>query len=175
MIVGTRDDVTLRDFCESDIEKKIEWINNPENNTYLHYDIPLCYDKTLNWFRNKNNDIRLDCVIEYNDLPVGLIGLLAIDKNNKKTEIYLSMGETAYKGRGIATKAVQILTAYAFENLKMHKVYSNTDGKNIPAQRLFEKLGYKREGIFRDDMIFKGEYIDRYRYAILNPLIGVGD
>lgn len=173
MSIGTLDEVSLRIFEESDIEKKIEWINNPENNTYLHYDIPLEYEKTLAWFRNKNNQIRMDCVIEYEGLPVGLIGLLAMDRANKKVEIYLSMGETQYKGKGIATKAVRILTKYAFETLKMHKVYFNTDGKNIPAQRLFEKLGYQREGVFRDDMIFKGEFIDRYRYAILNPAVSV--
>lgn len=50
------DDVKLRRFRFEDIPLKIEWINNSENNEFLHYDLPLEYDKTVAWFeKNKGN------------------------------------------------------------------------------------------------------------------------
>ena len=160
-------DVALRDFEEQDIPRKIEWINNAENNTYLHYDIPLEYDKTLHWFRNKNNATRLDCVIEYKGIPVGLIGLVSIDSGNQKAEYYVSMGNTAFKRCGIASNATRLLLKYAFECLQLNKIYLNVDSENIAACRLYEKAGFRCEGVFLQDMMHRGKLIDRKRYAML--------
>lgn len=160
--------VTLRAFKEDDIVKKVEWVNNPENNTYLHYDIPINSEKTRIWFQNKNNTNRIDLVIEYGKKAVGLIGLLNIDFSNEKAEFYISMGETAYKRKGIATQACNLLLDFAFERLGLHKVYLTTDGENYIAHSLFEKVGFIREGVFLDDLIHKGKYINRIRYGILN-------
>lgn len=115
---------------------------------YLHYDIPLEYDKTLSWYQNKNNAYRKDLIIEYENVSVGLIGLLNIDVQNSKAEFYISMGDTRYKNKGIATQASLILLDYAFCELKLHKIYLNTDGDNIIAHRLFEKIGFTKEGGF---------------------------
>ncbi len=160
--------VCLREFNESDIENKVRWINNADNNRFLHYDIPIEYNKTLIWYNNKDNSKRKDLIIEFNGRPVGLIGLLNIDIHNRKAEFYISMGETEYKNKGIATKACIKLIEYAFSILNLHKLYLNTDSKNIIAHKLFEKVGFVREGYFIDDMIHHGKYIDRIRYALIN-------
>ena len=74
------DRITIRKFNERDIENKIKWINDSNNNKFLHYDLPLEYEKTLNWFNNnKNNENRYDAIIEFNAIPVGVIGLLNIE------------------------------------------------------------------------------------------------
>ena len=59
--------VTIRKFEEKDIANKIKWINDERNNRFLHYDLPLEYEKTLDWYnRNKGRSDRFDAVIEYN-------------------------------------------------------------------------------------------------------------
>ena len=159
--------VSLRDFSERDIENKIEWINNPANNTYLHYEIPLNYDKTLQWFLNKDNSKRVDCIIEYEGEPVGVIGLLAIDNQNSKAEYYITVGNEKYKNRGIATKASFLLLEYAFNDLFLNKVYLNVDADNEIACKLYEKIGFLCEGVFCEDMKRNDYYIDRKRYSFL--------
>ena len=161
------DDCSLRVFEKKDIEKKIEWINNPENNAFLHYDIPLEYEKTLNWFRKKDNSKRIDCVIEYKSNPVGLIGLLAIDNNSKKAEYYITLGSTEHKRKGIATKATMLILEYAFNDLKLNKVYLNVDADNVAACKLYENTGFICEGVFLEDQERRGQLIDRKRYAYL--------
>lgn len=167
MVNLTDGKVKIREFTKSDIEKKIEWINDPNNNQFLHYDIPLEYGKTLNWFINKNNEVRLDCVIEYDNVPVGLIGLVNIDKNNRKAEYYITIGEQNYKRKGIAFDASNQLLNYVFTELKLNKIYLNVDMENIAACSLYEKIGFQCEGVFVDDLWHRGAFIDRKRYKIM--------
>lgn len=159
--------VGVRPFKLEDVSLKVEWINNPENNQYLHYDIPLSYDKTCNWFHGKNNDVREDCVIEYKGIPVGLIGLLSIDKVSQKAEFYISMGDTGYKRKGIATAATRLVLKHAFHDLGLNKVYLNVDADNQEACGLYEKVGFVCEGYFKQDLMHRGRLVDRKRYAIL--------
>ena len=168
MIIAQSENVRLRTFEKADIPNKVMWINDPENNAFLHYDIPICPEKTLAWFQAKDNSKRIDCVIEYDAVPVGLIGILSIDRQNNKAEFYISMGDATYKRKGIATEASRLLLAYCFQSLHLRKVYLNTDAENHVAHKLFEKVGFSREGYFVDDMIHRGKYIDRIRYAIVN-------
>ena len=159
------DVVSVRKFEKKDIENKVKWINDERNNEFLHYDIPLCYEKTLRWYENKAEN-RLDCVIEYNGLPVGLIGLISIDNVNMKAEFYISMGCVEYKGRGIATIATRLILKYAFESLNLNKIYLNVDEENKIACHWYEKIGFFKEGVFKEDIFHKGKLINRVRYAI---------
>ena len=66
--------VYIRKFEERDIGYKVRWINDERNNKYLHYDLPLTEEKTLNWFRNvKNRTDRVDYTVICDNEPAGLI------------------------------------------------------------------------------------------------------
>lgn len=160
-------DIVVRDFKKEDIENKVQWINDPENNRYLHYNLPLNVKETREWYYNRNIEQRCDCIIECTSIPVGLIGLLNIDDVNRKAEFYISMGNTEYKGKGIATIATKLLLQYAFYVLDVNKVYLNVDKENISARRLYERVGFVCEGIFVKDMFHRGKFIDRMRYGLL--------
>lgn len=155
-------DVKIRRFTFDDIPLKIEWINNPENNEFLHYDLPLEYDKTVKWLKkNENSKTRFDAVIEYNGNPVGLAGLLNIDTKNLKAEDYITIGETAFKQKGIATKAGVLIALYGFEILKLHKLYAYIEVGN-PSLKLYLKKGFHVEGFLRNDLCMNGRFVDRY-------------
>ena len=160
--------ITIRQFEEKDIPAKVRWVNDPKNNTYLHYDLPLQEDKTLLWFdSHKGEDTRYDAVIEADGVPVGLIGLLDVDQKNKKAEYYILLGENSYKGKGIAKKASELLLDHAFNTLHLNRVYLYTEVENISAQRLFERVGFKEEGRVRQDLFSKERFVDRIMYGLL--------
>lgn len=159
--------VIIRKFNQNDIENKIKWINNPQNNDYLHYDLPLEYNKTLLWYNNvKDNSNRYDAVIEYNNIPVGVIGLINIDEKNKKAEYYITLGEEIYKGKGIATIATKKIIKYGFKNYNIEKIWLCVDAENKIARKLYEKVGFVLEGTLKKDIYFKGKMIDRCMYGI---------
>ena len=159
--------ISIRKFAKSDIPNKVRWINDPMNNTYLHYDLPLEIEKTELWFdKNKERKDRYDAVIEVDGIAVGLIGLLGIDNKNKKAEYYVVLGEREYLGKGIARKASELLLEYAFSDLRLNRVYLYTEVDNTAAVKSYEKIGFKREGIIKNDLFSKGRYVDRFLYGI---------
>lgn len=160
--------IKVRTFTQNDISAKIKWINDPQNNQYLHYDLPLEYDKTLEWYmRTKEDPTRIDAVIESEGEKVGLIGLLSIDNTNRKAEFYICLSDQEVKGKGIATIASRLIIEYAFLNLKLNRIYLYTEEKNMPAQALFERLGFTKEGLLHDDLIYNNRKVNRYIYGLL--------
>ena len=160
--------ITIRKFEKSDIPKKVEWINNPENNRFLHYDLPLSVEGTERWFDSHEGETtRYDAVIEADGVPVGTIGLLSIDRKNSKAEYYIAMGETGYKGKGVAKEASRLILEYGFEKLGLNRIYLFTEAENIAAQKLFEKVGFVREGVIRQDVFSRGAFADRIAYGVL--------
>ena len=160
--------ISIRKFERTDIPKKVEWINNPENNQFLHYDIPISIESTEKWFdSHKREDTRYDAVIEADGVPVGTIGLLSIDRKNSKAEYYIAMGENSYKGKGVAKEASRLILKYGFETLSLNRIYLFTEVENVTAQKLFDRVGFVREGVIRQDMVSHGKYVDRIVYGLL--------
>lgn len=161
------DEIRLRKFCKEDIANKVKWINDEDNNQFLHYDIPLEIDKTTQWYEKiKNNESRYDAVIMYNNVPVGVIGLINIDYQKRKAEYYITLGEKEYKRKGISYQATKMLIDYGFNNFPIEKIWLCVDNDNVAAKKLYEKVGFQLEGILKKDIYFKGKMVDRCMYGI---------
>ncbi|HKL42461.1 MAG TPA: GNAT family protein [Clostridia bacterium] len=160
-------EIKIRKFQHEDIPYKVKWINDDENNQFLHYDLPLREDKTLLWFNSiKDRTDRADFTITYNGEPAGLIGLLNIDNKNRKAEYYITLGGSEFKGKGIATIASELLIEESYHNYKLNKIYLYTEVENKSAQRLFERIGFIKEGLLKEDLIQEGRKIDRFIYGL---------
>ena len=157
--------VNIRPFTENDILNKVRWINDCENNKFLHYELPLDEDKTRAWFhKNKDRADRYDAIIEYDRNPVGVIGLLSIVDG--RAEYYITLGESRYRGKGIARDASILLLKYAFDELDLLEVYLYTEVDNIPAQKLFEKCGFVKHRLDKNSAVNRGALVDRFYYSI---------
>lgn len=164
----TYNGVSIRKFNREDIELKVNWINDPKVNTYLHYDLPLTIEGTSVWFeRIKDQTDRLDCTIEYNGTPVGLCGLLGIDYKNNRAEFYYTIGDTSFQRRGICRSALKLLFDLAFDELKLNKLFCYTEVINTPSVCMLRKMGLKEEGILAEDIKRGDVYIDRYYFSCL--------
>lgn len=157
--------VSIRPFTEQDIPDKVRWINDSANNRYLHYDLPLTEEKTREWFaRNRDSKNRYDAVMEYDGKPVGVIGLLNL--SGGRAEYYVTLGEAACRGRGIARRATQQLLAQAFSEMGLEEVYLYTEVENTAAQKLFERCGFQKRSLEKNSAQNRGKPVDRYYYTI---------
>lgn len=71
------------------------------------------------------------------------------------------------QGEGYIPKATSLLLDHAFGERRLHKIWAMVIEPNRPSQAVLEKLGFEREGHYRKETFYKGEYVDSYRYAIL--------
>jgi RimJ/RimL family protein N-acetyltransferase len=53
------------------------------------------------------------------------------------------------RGRGICTRALRLLSAWALEHLELIRLELITDPDNVASQRVAEKVGFRREGVLR--------------------------
>lgn len=158
-------DVQLRKFEKGDIPNKVRWINDDKNNRYLHYDLPLSIEKTEAWFeKNQKRQDRYDAVILYQGQPVGIIGLLAVEDG--RAEYYITLGERAFQGRGIAKEATKLLLSFGFDQMGLQEIYLYTEIDNLPAQRLFERCGFVKKERIANSAMNRGKPVDRYLYSI---------
>lgn len=162
-------DISIRKFEHKDILNKVRWLNDPDINQYLHYNLPLDYDKTLEWYDNsRQNKERYDAVITVDNKPIGLIGLININYNNKQGEYYITIGERDFASRGVAYKASLKLLNYSFEELNLRKVYLFTEQENIGMQKLANRLGMLQESLILNHSRRNNQFYNAYYYSILN-------
>ncbi|MDR3687594.1 MAG: GNAT family N-acetyltransferase [Coriobacteriia bacterium] len=71
------------------------------------------------------------------------------------------------RGRGVATRAVGLLTGWAFEALALARLQITVHERNLPSQRVAEKNGYSRECVMRSIAEQHGTRVDLVMFARL--------
>ena len=74
----------------------------------------------------------------------------------------------AHQGIGYATEALRSLLAYVFDTLALHRVVAVTDALNLPAAALLERVGFRREAHFHENVFFKGAWGSELVFAMLD-------
>ena len=151
----------------------IAWARNQNLMKYLHISLPQTEQNGNQWFQRSLIDrTRDDFVIhavneEGERTPIGLLGLFNIDEANKKAEYYILIGNSDFARRGIASRATAEMLGNCFKLLNYNKITVMVDKEHYDAQKLAEKLGFKKEGLLIQDILQEGgEYIDRFIYSI---------
>jgi [ribosomal protein S5]-alanine N-acetyltransferase len=98
---------------------------------------------------------------------IGCIGLtLKIDIEN--AEVGYWIGEEFWNN-GYATEAASAMVNYAFESLKLHKIFAHYFASNTASGRVLQKIGMVQEGYLHEHVRHWGEYKDLYLLGIINP------
>ncbi len=73
----------------------------------------------------------------------------------------------AQQGKGYATEALTGLLDWAFPTFKLHRVIAITDALNSSAAALLERVGFRREAHFVENVFFKGAWGSEFSFAVL--------
>jgi len=111
----------------------------------------------------------LNFIIEYQNLPVGMIALQEINHRHKTAVLgRLLIGEAAKVGSAPVTfEAELLLCDYLFNDLKFHKLYGDISEDNIAMIKTRMYLGYKKDGVLRDQYIYDGVYKNAIAVSLL--------
>lgn len=165
-------DIVLRALRLSDAKRLSELADNEKISRNLRDGFPNPYTLTAaeNFLAKFTNQDPLTFFgIDYNGEYVGNISLIPCeDIYRMSAEIGYFIGEP-YWNKGIVTTAVKLIIDYGFNHLGIVRIQTGIFEYNTASQRVLEKCGFVKEGVFRKSVYKQGKLWDEVRYAILKP------
>lgn len=102
---------------------------------------------------------------------IGTCTLFRLDSDNRRGEIGYLLNR-AYWQQGLMSEALECVIAYAFGELKLHRLEADTDPDNIASIRILERFGFQREGLFRDRWLINGRWCDSLMLGLVSGQAG---
>ena len=102
------------------------------------------------------------------DRPIGLTSLFNLSASPACGEMAKFLGAPEARGKGYAKESEVLMLGYAFERLKLNRVFIRTAGFNLQNIKLNEKLGLRFEGILRECRLLDDQLVDIVVMSILS-------
>lgn len=101
------------------------------------------------------------------DEMIGYLDLSDIQWNNGVTWLAIAIGSADHRGKGYGKEAMELALKFAFHELNLHRVQLTVFSYNDRAIRLYERLGFQREGVYREFLLRDGQRYDMILYGLL--------
>lgn len=95
----------------------------------------------INLDKQKDRESSKILIIEFDSKPVGEMSF-SIDNNI--AEIGIKICDFSYQEKGFGTKVLKMLITYLFNKKSVEKIVLDTNLRNVRAQHVYEKLGFKK-------------------------------
>lgn len=163
--------VKLRDYGKEDIESAKNFVNDFEVRQYVEGNIP--YPYTLaneeDWYKklSPHSDIYNFAIEDQKTGKyIGGCSINEVDWKNSKVVVGIFIGDTDYRSKGYGTDAMNTLVKFIFEQMNINKVKLGVYSFNQRAIRCYEKVGFKKEGILKEELFRNGQYHDIIEMSI---------
>ncbi|HEU5012611.1 MAG TPA: GNAT family protein [Roseiflexaceae bacterium] len=124
-------------------------------------------EQWLDGQRGAHNGVLLGIRRQTDDALLGYVELDGILWAQRVGGLAIVIGERAERGKGYGHAAMQLALRYAFDELNLHRVQLTVFSYNTAAIRLYERLGFQREGVYREFLERDGQRHDMFLYGLL--------
>ncbi len=152
----------------------VRWMNDPEVVQYLETRF---MRHTAESLRDYVQKVSADAdafffavVLKEGDRHIGNIKLGPLNRVHRFADIGLMIGEKDCWGKGYAAEAIQVLSEFAFGQLKLHKLTASCYETNQGSARAFQKAGFVVEGVRKRHFRCRDHYVDGILLGKLNPV-----
>lgn len=166
------EDLVLRKPAMRDAKDIFRYASDPEVARYVLWEPHRSPAETRAFVRFLRGRIRAGypsswvVVLRETNTVIGTIGFIWYSEENRSAELGYSFSRK-YWNRGYATQALNVVIDAAFRSLPVNRLEAQHDVRNPASGRVMEKCGLRQEGILRDRVMNKGEYVNVALYAIL--------
>ena len=133
---------------------------------------PFSRQLLLSYIENAHQDIyqakQQRFVITYQEKAVGCADLYDYQPKNKRASVAMAV-VAAFRQKGIATKALELLCHYAFTFLDLHQLTAYIHQENLYSQKLFLRQGFLCTATLKDWCFFDGNFQNVYLYQYFKP------
>jgi RimJ/RimL family protein N-acetyltransferase len=156
---------------EKDIEILAKWYEDAAFLRYYDYNaaVPKTKEQLAGIYKNGGSDKFIPFAVRKidNDELIGLIEIDNISYNNRFAWLSIGLGEETERGRGFGFESMSLAIEFAFDELNLERLQLNVISYNKAAVKLYEKLGFKKEGVYRELVLRDGVRSDLYLYGLL--------
>jgi RimJ/RimL family protein N-acetyltransferase len=159
--------ITLGPLDSKFVEHIRHWRNDYRIYKWCRQTDPIADVAQQDWYERQAKDptIRMYALMEA-DAIVGVCGLTSIDWTNRRAEFSLYIDPELH-GSGLGKQALTALLNHGFKVLNLNCIWGETFQDN-PAAKMFESLGFKKEGTRRQFYFREGTFINADIYSILS-------
>lgn len=170
-LIGTR--VYVRALHRADLPSMIPWINDQQVTRLLFTgDRPAILERlTEQWegdLRSGTN-IAFAACLQSDDQIIGTTGLYSVNWIARSAEFRVFIGAKDLWNQGIGTELTRLMAVYGFEKLNLNRVWLGVNADNLGGVRAYEKAGFTREGVLRQEQFRNNRYYDVVRMSMLRP------
>ena len=97
---------------------------------------------------------------------IGTISGMFIDTRNRNMMLGLGISAPTERGKGYGRQAIELFVDFAFLEMNMHRVYLGCFAFNEKAARLYERIGFRPEGVNRNFVYRNGNYYDEFAFGV---------
>lgn len=145
---------------ECDINKIIEIESRPDTRDFLWIGT---YEEHLQEISDPNHRL---LVFRYKN-KIEIMGYALIRLNFQSEIFELRRIAIVEKGKGYGKESMEALFKYAFEGLKMNRLWLDVYPDNIIGIKLYESLGMHKDGVLRQNYKAERGYLDQIIYSML--------
>ncbi|QXV66859.1 GNAT family N-acetyltransferase [Mucilaginibacter sp. 21P] len=163
------DRLVVRQFSGSDAAQLFSYLYSPTVNCFADEKLATMEEALLEASRKQQDPTQFAVCLNDHDLLIG--HLFAIEEGDT-----YNIGwnfNPAYQGKGFAKEAAKGLFNYLFYEKSARRIYCYVEDDNLPSQKLCERLGMRKEGLFEEYISFINDsngnpiYVNTLQYALL--------
>ncbi len=169
-IIGEK--IVLRKIAPKDIEDRYRIGRHHE---FVHMcggeslKTPEYPDKSVweDWYHRKKDEEYL-WIIEKDGHCIGTAGFHHISNDDHCATYRIGIFDPACHARGIGTEVTMLLLEYGFRKMNWHRIELRVLDYNVRGIRCYEKCGFKKDGVLRENACIEGKYYSDLIMSILD-------
>lgn len=166
------DVVELRPHTPASLEPLLRWKNDieiqrlsdDETHTFTREEVAATLER---WMRPSDDIVHLAIGLVGRVEPIGFLHLALIERAHRRCRLGIVIGEKDLWGRGYGHLAVVQVVDHAFDVLDLDRITAEVFADNTRSVRLFEGVGFVREGVMRESIHRDGQRVDELIFGLL--------
>jgi RimJ/RimL family protein N-acetyltransferase len=162
--------VELRAIGPEHAERMLQWMLDPEVADHVGLRSQPSLERTREWIaKAQAGGTTRAWAIVHAGRHVGNVVLDCLDTHLQSARLSIYLGEPTARGQGVASTGLRLALEQGFTGLGLHRIWLTVHERNTRAALLYTRLGFRLEGILRDDFLLRGERVNALLMSILRP------